>query len=118
MLKNNEKIVAVNGIEPSKMKSIEDFLKGAVYCWCNNKGDEAFSARDFVGGDNRYWEGTPLYELYDRYKRDGKDDDYAFDQAARDLGKILKKVLEEDKNRTFESADGYVKEYKWERYVK
>ena len=43
------------------------FLQGAVYCWCKNRKDDWFAARDLLGGNNYYWQGTPLIPLYDYY---------------------------------------------------
>ena len=103
----------VNGVNPNDMQRIRGFLQGSVYCWCNVKGKEEFAARDLVGGANADWSGTPLYELYDRYIRSGKDPDYAYDQAGIDLGHILKSVLNNDP-RTFKTdVDGDVRRYQW-----
>jgi len=52
--------------------------------------------------------------LYFRHIDAGHDHDYAFDQAAKDAGKILKSVLKED-SRVFETEDGYTRRYRWKK---
>ena len=63
---------------------IKAFLQGAVYSWCITCKDQWFCVRDFIGGDNYYWEHYPLGVLYSRHIDAGHDHDYAFDQAAKD----------------------------------
>lgn len=78
-----------------------------------NKG-EPFGAKDLVGGDNREWEGTPLKVLWCKHVDAGKSGDEAFDEAAKDAGWLLKKVLAEDKMRTYTvNKEFRHKEYSW-----
>lgn len=102
----------VHGLSPNDLQRIRDFLQGAVYCWCKNRKGEWFSARDFLGGDNFYWEHYPLGILYFRQIEMGKSHDEAFEQAAKDAGHILKKMLKDD-DRTFETEGGYTRSYRW-----
>lgn len=113
MLKgDNTTVVTVRGLDPFDLQKIKSFFQGAVYCWCITRKAEWFCARDFIGGDNYYWEHYPLGVLYFRHIDAGHDHDYAFDQAAKDAGKILKSVLDED-NRVFETESGYTRRYRW-----
>lgn len=113
MLKGDNIIVkTVHGIDPNDMQRIRDFFQGAVYCWCKNRKGEWFTARDFLGGDNFYWEHYPLGVLYFRYINAGQSEEYAFEQAAKDAGRILKSVLSDD-DRIFETEEGYVRRYLW-----
>lgn len=75
---------SVNGLSKEEENAIYSFLQGAVYCWCNNNPNKWFSMRDFMGGTNFYWQGTPLYKLFEK-----TDDVSAAGQAA---GWLLKKV--------------------------
>lgn len=112
MLTGDNTIVKnVNGVAPTDMQRIRDFLQDSVNSWCNVKGKAWFAARDLVGGGNADWRGTPLYELYDRYIRSGKDTDYAYDQAGKDLGHILKSVLKDDPRTFITDGDGDVRRY-------
>ena len=104
----------VHGIADTDLQKIKAFLQGAVYSWCITRNDEWFCARNFIGGDNYYWEHYPLGVLYFRHIDAGYDHDYAFDQAAKDAGKILKSVLQED-NRLFETEAGYTRRYRWKK---
>lgn len=103
----------VHGLTDSELHRIRAFFQGAVYCWCNNKEtNEWFNARDFIGGNNFYWEHYPLGVLYFRQINAGKTSDEAFEQAAKDAGTILKKVLADD-DKTFETEGGYTRRYRW-----
>ncbi len=112
MFKNpSEKICEVSCVSAEKQRRIMDFLQGAVYCWCKNRRDENFSLRILMGGENFYWEGTPLIELYKAKKDEGCSDPVK--EAAKCAGWLLKKVLADDK-RVFDSAgkDGLSNAYK------
>ena len=50
---------SVNGFTDEQLDLMKAFLQGAVYCWYKNRKDEWFAARDLLGGDNYYWQGTP-----------------------------------------------------------
>lgn len=102
------------GIPEDDLMKIKAFLQGSVYCWIKNKKGEIFAGRDLMGGENFYWEGTPLMALFEKHKKLGKNNNDAVAEAGKDMGWILKLVLHEDK-RTFESCDaGMAKGYKWD----
>lgn len=105
MLIENTEIREVNGISEEQKKRILDFLQGAVYCWCKNRKDEWFAARDLLGGENYFWQGTPLLALYEKTK-DVK-------QAGKDAGWLLKKVICEDKRSFQTKKEGLVRQYRW-----
>ena len=101
-----------SGLGPEEVAGIRQFLQGEVYCWINNKGGEGFAARDLVGGAVADWTGTPLLALYNKHINAGKPVPQAVKDAGKDLGWILKGVLQEDKHK-FESYDaGMAKGYK------
>ena len=92
------------------------FLQGSVYCWCKNRKGEPFAARDLLGGDNYYWQDTPMISLYEYY-RDGNDDNddnnqYAVEEAGKASGRLLYQLLFYDK-RTFETWVEYTRMYRW-----
>ncbi len=102
----------VNGIEEHK-ESIMSFLQGSVYCWCKNRKDEPFAARDLLGGDNYYWQDTPMMALYEYYRAgDDVNHDYAFEEAAKAAGRLLYELLYYDK-REFETWVEYTRMYRW-----
>ena len=109
-LTNLSEIRDVTGITKEEMQKICDFLQGAVYCWCKNRPKEWFSMRDLMGGENYYWQGTPLYVLYK--KHEGRSAD-PVNEAGKESGWLLKKVIHEDK-RTFETKkEELVRKYRW-----
>ena len=104
---------SVNGFTDEQLNLMKAFLQGAVYCWCKNRKDEWFAARDLLGGDNYYWQGTPLMPLYTYYLNGNEDNhDYAVEEAGKAAGRLLKEVLINDK-RTFETEEGYTRMYRW-----
>lgn len=114
MLQTPETIKGVNGITDQQRDLIKAFLQGAVYALCNSSHKhDWFSVRDFLGGENYYWQDTPLFALYDYYMEcSGQDSDYSFSEAAKAAGRLMKAVLQEDK-RVFEAREGFAKSYRW-----
>ncbi len=68
-LKPKSQIRKVYGITDKEKNRILNFLQGAVYYWCKNRKGEWFSLRDLMGGENYYWEGTPLVVLYEKCRK-------------------------------------------------
>lgn len=100
----------VTGIEEHNKARIYDFLQGAVYCWCKNRKHEWFALRDLMGGDNFFWEGTPLIKLYEKHENCADD---PVKEAGKDAGWMLKELLAKDK-RAFETkVQNLVRYYRW-----
>jgi hypothetical protein len=104
---------AVYGITDEQRRDIFCFLQGSVYCWCKNRKGEPFAARDLLGGDNYYWENTPMEALF-LYYRNGDDvnNEYAVEEAGKAAGRLLYQLLYDDK-REFETWVEYTRMYKW-----
>lgn len=98
------------------------YLQGMVNLWCAVCGDKPFSARDFIGGENYDWKGTPLmmawHGRYNRYKREYPDEtsenltEWTHNQSAIDIGHLLKRVMIEHKYH-FVQLKGFGKAYQW-----
>lgn len=102
-------------IADTELNMMRTYLQGAVYSWCKNNKDingnpRWFAARDLVGGENFYWESTPLYQLYQWHMANGADN--PINMAGRDIGHLLKSVLYHDK-RIFNTRKNYTLEYQW-----
>ena len=82
-------------ISDEEQNLIRAYLQGAIYAWCNCKKQEEFQFATFSGGDNYYWEGTPLYPLYENQPTN--DENKALADAAKYGGVLLKQVLINDK---------------------
>lgn len=104
MLLPESKINNVHGISDEQRQRIMDFLRNAVYCWCDNNKDQWFAARDLLGGENKDWRDTPMFALYEKSRNER--------QAGRDAGNLLKRVLSND-SRRFETDRGRVRRYRW-----
>jgi hypothetical protein len=107
----NDEIREVTGVQENDKQAIIYFLQGAVYCWCKNRKNEWFSMRDLMGGDNFYWEDTPLMVLYEKHKNAGSND--AVKSAGKDSGWLLKKVVKADKREFETKEESLVRKYLW-----
>ena len=104
----------VNGFSEDELQRMCDYLLGAVQSWCRDRHGEWFAARDLLGGPNYYWQGTPLFRLYEFYmERSNGDWDYSVSQAGRAAGNLLKRVLINDPKRLYETRTQYTREYRW-----
>ncbi|MCF0214919.1 MAG: hypothetical protein HUK21_00405 [Fibrobacteraceae bacterium] len=95
-----EKLRDVKIVNEKEKNDIKNFLQGAVYYWCKNRKNERFSLQSLMGGENFYWEGTPLIRLYEERKKICAKT--AIKEAAKAAGWLLKTVLAKDK-RKFDS---------------
>lgn len=108
-----DKIEGVTWLDKEEKLKIENFLLGAVYCWCNNQGEKWFSARDFLSKENSSWIGTPLIVLNEKHKKDGKEEKYCKEEAGKEAGRLLKETLYYN-TRHFETRTGdNIREYRW-----
>jgi len=105
----------VTGITANETQRIYDYLQGAVYCWCKNRLNEWFAARDLVGGENFDWNGTPMIVLFNKHKDKGKSDDDAIVEAGKDAGWILKRVIEDDNRNFDDKKESLVRKYRWKK---
>ena len=97
MLTTKESFRTVRGLSQSQLNDIKDFLQEKIDSWvCTTRGAR-FSVRSFLGGENADWGETPMQVLYDRLLPKGHD--YAYKQAAKDAGHILKMVVIEDERK-------------------
>lgn len=100
----------VTGITDEEKRRISYFLQGGVYCWCKNRKNEWFSLRDLMGGDNYYWQGTPMLPLYLKHANNSVD---PVKEAGKDGGWLLKSVIINDK-RLFETKrEALIRQYRW-----
>lgn len=114
LLESDEKITEVHSLNEEEKKLACAFIQGAVYAWLGTNPDKSFAVRDLFGGSNTYaWKGTPLYPLWDNLHTAGKNTDEAFEQAAKDVGRLLKAVLAKDKRKFSIERVGMSNRYLW-----
>ncbi len=108
----NNKYKNITCISENEQQNILCYLQGAVYCWCKNRKNENFSLRDLVGGENYFWQGTPLFVLYEinEKKHEVKK---AVKEAGKIAGHLLKKVVIIDKRKFETYREGLIRKYKW-----
>jgi len=108
--KEKQVLRSVSGLSDQEIIRIKDFLQGGIYCWCKNRKEEWFSLRDLMGGDNFYWQGTPLISLYIKHKDTSTD---PVKDAGKDAGWILKTVIDEDKRFFITKIEARIRQYQW-----
>ena len=105
---------SIRGVSKADIQRMLDFLLGAVRAICADREGTQFAARDFLGGTNYFWQGTPMQRLYDKYVDEGYSSDDAVEEAGKTAGHLLKRVLIEDENRTYRLGDaGMANGYTW-----
>lgn len=105
---------SIRGVSDAEIQRMLDFLFGAVRAICADREGTQFAARDFLGGINYFWEGTPMQVLYNKYINEGYSSDAAVEEAGKTAGHLLKRVLIEDENRTYRLGDaGMANGYTW-----
>ena len=113
---SNEYVQQVHGLSPLETALAKSFLQGCVYGWCKNNGTEPFRAQFFLGGDNYFWQCTPMFAVYEK-RMAYYDDDWekASKRAGIDAGWLLKDVLKYDKRNfhTWTGDDGF-RWYQWD----
>ena len=72
-LTSDARLKNVTRLLPADRDRILDFLQGGVYCWCKNRPTEWFSLRDLMGGENFFWQGTPLIALWIKHNGRSRD---------------------------------------------
>ncbi len=90
------------------------YIKGAVHSFCKNNPDQYFSVQTLFGGRNTIWSDVPLDKIYQYYVTE-KPEQRADRQAGIDVGNLLKKVLDEDKQFSYElkeEKDNIFNEYR------
>lgn len=116
MLNGNSNCTIPNYLTKNEIKEICAFFQGAVHTWCAINGSAKFAAKNFIGGINYYWEGTPLYKLYKHYESEGYEDPET--KAGLDAGSLLKKTLLDDKRNfvQYKKSEGKkdINYYKWD----
>ena len=111
IVSGNNELRAVSGISADEERDIINFLQGAVYCWCKNRKNEWFSLRDLMGGDNYYWNDTPMIKLWEKHSNLKKAD--PVDEAGKDGGWLLKKVVQKDKRKFETKEEDMIRKYRW-----
>ncbi len=99
----------LKGVDPLLEERVKCFLAGAAYCWCKNHPRKPFSAANLVGGHYDDWEGTPLVELTNLYRRRKKNTAEAAAGVA--VGKLLQEVLINSPMQFVRTSDEYVAHY-------
>jgi hypothetical protein len=107
-----QEVRAVTGLSNEDLERCRIFLQGAVYCWCKNRKDEWFAARDLVGGENNEWDNIPLDAVYQKHIANLAPE-RAYTEAARDVGWILKGVIADDQRVFNTRIAEEVRHYQW-----
>ena len=109
------RIFRVHGVDRVYQEAIRAYLREKLNAWCasHHQGDD-FVARDWLGGQNRDWHWTPLQKLYNYYMRRNRGEMYAYREAGKAVGRILKDVIDQDEHYLFHIAREFrTVRYRW-----
>lgn len=104
-----------HGVDRAHQEEIRAYLREKLDAWCaSHHQRDVFAARDWLGGRNRDWNGTPLQELYNYYLRKNRGEVYAYREAGKAAGRILKGVIDSDEQHMFHMTREYrTVRYRW-----
>ena len=104
MFTNEERIIGVHGFTRTQIHEMQNFLHEKVNSWCDtNRLDARFAARELIGGNHRDWRNSPLQQLYVHYShRRPNNETYAYREAAKAAGRLLKDVFGRDQRHEFD----------------
>ncbi len=104
IINSNKKIVKISAqVSENDLELMKMYILGAVHGFTVVAEQKSFKVRDLFGYDNRDWNGTPIQEIYEFYLKSLPHKEAA-EKAAQDVGKLLRKVLTDDK---YEYAEEY-----------
>ena len=64
-----------------------------------------------MGGDNYFWNDTPMIKLWEKHSNIGKTNPVS--EAGKDGGWILKKVIKKDKRKFETKKEELIRKYRW-----
>ncbi len=97
IINSKKRIVKISAkVSKNDLELMEIYILGAVHGFTAAAGSKNFKVRDLFGYDNRDWNGTPIQEIYEFYLKSLPYEEAA-EKAAQDVGKLLRKVLTDDK---------------------
>lgn len=107
MIKNSKKrIMKISAtVSENELELLKAYILGAVHGFTAAADGKSFRVRDLFGAANRDWHETPIQEIYEFYHSTLPHEEAA-DRAGQDVGKLLRKVLTEDKYTYEEEEDG------------
>ncbi|MCR5049813.1 MAG: hypothetical protein K6A36_01880 [Paludibacteraceae bacterium] len=114
MFDKKQRIFRVHGVDRAHQEEIRVYLREKLDAWCaSRKRGDGFSVREWLGGAERNWNGTPMQELYNYYRRKNRGDVYAYREAGKAAGRILKAVIDSDEGHRFHIT----REFRSVRYI-
>ena len=69
--------------------------------------------RDLMGGDNYFWQGTPMIKLYNKHDPKMNGSEYAVSMAGKESGWLLKQVIKNDKRQFKTMKSELIRKYLW-----
>lgn len=103
--KDTSRIYSISAVlTKEQYAEAKSYIKTAVAEFCKNNPGQTFSVRELFGGANRDWNGTPLQPIYNYHNQPNVN--APADKARKDVGKLLKSILENDQNAYYERMQG------------
>ena len=94
---SNKRIIKISAqVSENDLELMKIYVLGAVHGFTAVAEQKSFTVRDIFGKGNRDWHKTPLQKIYE-YHAENSPHKEAAEKAAQDVGKLLRKVLTDDK---------------------
>lgn len=97
IINSKKRIVKISAkVSKNDLELMKIYILGAVHGFTAAAGSKSFKVRDLFGYENRDWYKTSIQEIYEFYAKK-LPHKKAAKRAAQDVGKLLRKVLTDDK---------------------
>lgn len=94
---SNKRIIKISAqVSENDLELMKIYILGAVHGFTAVAEQKSFTVRDIFGKGNRDWHKTPLQKIYE-WHAENLPHKEAAEKAAQDVGKLLRKVLTDDK---------------------
>lgn len=97
IINSNKRIIKISAkVSENDLELMKIYILGAVHGFTAAADSKSFKVRDLFGYENRDWYKTPIQEIYEFYLKSSPHEEAA-DKAGKDVGKLLRRVLTDDK---------------------
>ena len=98
----SNKVYSFESLSTSQKGEIENYIRALIQGYTQGN-DKPFTVSDLVGGIFNDWSDTPLDYIY-QYHYKNRTPQQAVEEAGKDMGRLFKFIMVNDKTRTYKMA--------------
>lgn len=98
----SNKIYSFESLSTSQKGELENYIRALIQGYTQGNS-EPFTVSDLVGGSFSNWSDSPLDYIY-QYHKNIREEKSAQDEAGKDMGRLFKYIMVNDKSRTYRMA--------------